>query len=151
MKSIDQKKPGHEGSVIVFCAIFVFIASIIGIAAMDMSLVQAKMSRNQLYTLQAFQTARSEQQQQYESVTADIDTLYTAMTESQSLSPILSSDHSTQETSIRYLGETNALSGYSIGKFRAQQYEINTTSKYKNIEAVSDQVLSFKYTTPATE
>lgn len=138
----------QRGVLLILCAIFMFLISIIAIAAMDMSVVQQKQVRNILFYMQSFQTANHELQQQYEALVEDDGALNEAVSESKSLAPILDIENATQTSSMTYLGSENAPAGYSIGKYSGYLYEINTMATHQNVDAVSDQTLGFKYAAP---
>lgn len=153
-----------QGAVLMVSLILLLVMTLIGVAAIDTSVLQSQMTRNSLYARNLYQKSLSEIEAQYEKMKGSqyLSNVLTA-------SPLPSKDNDpgleladtavetysandpySQSVVISFSGNGPPPSGYSLGLFIGKHFEIDSRSTVTGTGSKSDQTQGLNYPAPAT-
>lgn len=145
-----------QGMTLVVALVLLLIMSMIGIASVDNGAMQAKMSRNNRFSVEAYEVALSEMRAQYDSFVAQTytavitDTINDQTMEINTffMAPIYNDQTLEQTMTLEYLGAGAPPSGYSVNSFTGHRFELNSQARFTGTGTFSAQTQGITHIAP---
>lgn len=163
MKLNRNTKPikNSRGAILLVSLLLLLVMTLIGIGAIDNSLLQGNMARNSFESRSLYQRALSEIEAQYQKMQAlpylekaeemtsviggDISGMNIVDSQTQTYDP---SDSITQNAELKHLGNGPPPSGFSVELYIGKNYEIDSTAEIAGTGSLSSQTQGLTYPAP---
>lgn len=145
-----------RGMTLIVALVLLLIMSIIGVASVDNGAMQAKMSRNNRFSVEAYEIALSEMRAQYDSFVAQTySAVITDTVNDQTMNvttffmaPIYNDSTLEQTLTLEYLGAGAPPSGYSVNSFTGHRFELNSQARFSGTGTFSAQTQGITHIAP---
>lgn len=143
----------EKGATLLTALVLLTILLLVGVATVDQVSMQTKTSQSAQFSAESYRAALSEIEAQIDDIVPaegefDVSSLSASMaigkevcsqSESTGCSIQIVTDDFSKAVEIEYTGEGAPPSGYSLGEFRGQRFEISSRASANGLNVTSDQ------------